>query len=53
MKIINIIETIKLNMDNKKGEIIITTKDKTKNILKICIDFYLKEFESEINKIGI
>ena len=53
MKIINIIESLKINIDNQKGEIIITAKDKSKNILKSGIDFYQKELETQINKIGI
>jgi len=53
MKIFNIIESIKFNMDNTNGEMIIKTKDKTKNILKSSIDFYKTEFESQINGIGL
>jgi hypothetical protein len=53
LKIFNIIESIKFNMDNKKGEIVITSKDKSKNILKSSIDFYQKELETQINKIGL
>ncbi len=53
MKIFNIIESIKFNMDNTNGEMIIKTKDKTKNILKSSIDFYQKELETQINKIGL
>ncbi len=53
MKIINIIESLKINIDNQKGEIIINAKDKSKNILKTSIDFYQKELETQINKIGI
>ena len=53
IKVLNILESIKFNMDNKKGEIIITSKDKSKNILKSSIDFYQKELETQINKIGL
>lgn len=53
MKIINIIESLKINIDNQKGEIIIKAKDKSKNILKSSIDFYQKELETQINKIEI
>ena len=53
IKVLNILESIKFNMDNKKGEIVITSKDKSKNILKSSIDFYQKELETQINKIGL
>jgi hypothetical protein len=39
-------------MDTKGGELIIKTKNPNQNVLKLCVDKMLKEFEGQIGQLG-
>ena len=50
-KILNIIKYINFEMDENGGKIVIKAKEGKENILKQSMQFFLKEFESQIGAI--
>ena len=51
-KLIELVKYVHLSMDTKGGELIIKTKNPNQNVLKLCVDKMLKEFEGQIGQLG-
>ena len=51
-KLIELVKYVNLSMDAKGGELIIKTKNPNQNVLKLCVDKMLKEFEGQIGQLG-